>query len=110
MLILLGVVVRMFVSPCAYQGGKSRIAKQIVDVILKNYPNAERYWDLCCGSGAISLELLNRGIDANKIYMVDLGCYGQFWQSIADSSFDMWFKCMVYNSYARFMEDESSCV
>ena len=40
--------------PCAYQGGKQRLAKQIVDVIFEQNDINEttKFYDLCCGSGA----------------------------------------------------------
>lgn len=77
--------------PCTYQGGKSRIAKQIVDIIYSenNIDSKTKFFDLCCGSGAISLEMINRGFDPNNIIMIDKGCYGAFWQSIANNEFDL---------------------
>jgi len=64
--------------PCSYQGGKQRLAKQIVDIIFNenNIDNDTKFYDLCCGSGAISIELMNRGIKPDKINMVDLSPWG----------------------------------
>lgn len=49
--------------PCAYQGGKQRIAKQIVNII-KQYINDDKtqFYDLCCGSGTtlVAAQNLNR--------------------------------------------------
>ena len=46
--------------PCAYQGGKQRVAVQIVDILLEAAPGPDsRFYDLCCGSGAVSIELVN---------------------------------------------------
>ncbi|MEQ2561290.1 DNA adenine methylase [Sutterella wadsworthensis] len=61
--------------PTSYQGGKQRLSKNIVDIILKDNKNNIDYkiYDLCCGSGAISLELINRGINPEKIVMCDMG-------------------------------------
>ena len=80
------------VSPCTYQGGKGRLAKQIVDYVLSyvdddisNY----HFYDLCCGSGAVSIELMNRGIKPEQIYMCDKGSFGKFWEMIGNSSFDI---------------------
>ena len=72
--------------PCSYQGGKQRLAKQIVDIFYaENEINDEtKFYDLCCGSGAVSLELINRGFNSNNITMIDNGCFGQFWQDIAN--------------------------
>ncbi len=45
--------------PCAYQGGKQRVAAQIVDHLLEAAPEPDaRFYDLCCGSGAVSIELV----------------------------------------------------
>ena len=77
--------------PCSYQGGKQRLAKQIVDILYKenNINDDTKFFDLCCGSGAISLELINRGFNPNNITMIDNGCFGQFWQDIANGEFDL---------------------
>ena len=77
--------------PCSYQGGKQRLAKQIVDIFYKenNINDDTKFLDLCCGSGAISLELINRGFNPNNITMIDNGCFGQFWQDIANGEFDL---------------------
>lgn len=77
--------------PCSYQGGKQRLAKKIVDIIFEqNEINEEtKFYDLCCGSGAITLELVNRGINPSNITMVDSGGYGRFWQSVANNKFDL---------------------
>ena len=76
---------------CSYQGGKQRLAKQIVDIFYKenNINDDTKFFDLCCGSGAISLELINRGFNPNNITMIDNGCFGQFWQDIANGEFDL---------------------
>ena len=77
--------------PCSYQGGKQRLAKQIVDIFYaENEINDDtKFYDLCCGSGAVSLELINRGFNPNNITMIDNGCFGQFWQDIANDEFDL---------------------
>lgn len=79
------------VPPCSYQGGKQRLAKQIVDIIFEqNEINEEtKFYDLCCGSGAITLELINRGVHPSNITMVDKGVFGSFWNSIANDEFDL---------------------
>lgn len=79
--------------PCAYQGGKQRLAKEIADIILNDNPcllsenDDTWFYDLCCGSGAISIELVNRGVNPNKIAMVDASPWGLFWEMIGDSTF-----------------------
>ena len=79
------------VPPCSYQGGKQRLAKQIVDIILEQNDIAEytKFYDLCCGCGAITLELINRGIHPTNIIMVDKGLFGKFWNSIANNEFNL---------------------
>lgn len=79
------------VPPCAYQGGKQRIAKDIVDIFLANNTVDEntKFFDICCGSGAISLELINRGMHPTNITMVDIGGFGAFWNSVANDEFDL---------------------
>lgn len=79
------------IPPCSYQGGKQRLAKQIVDIIFEqNEINEDtKFYDLCCGSGAITLELISRGVHPNNITMIDKGVYGRFWQSVANNEFDL---------------------
>ena len=74
--------------PCAYQGGKQRVASQIVDEILAlGRGPTTRFYDLCCGSGAVSIELVNRGVDPSMITMLDLSSWGTFWTAIGSGSF-----------------------
>lgn len=76
--------------PCAYQGGKQRVAAQIVDLLLKAAPSVNtRFYDLCCGSAAISIELVNRGIHPSRIVMLDASSWGSFWSAIGAGTFDM---------------------
>ena len=76
--------------PCSYQGGKQRIAAQIVDHLLEAAPGPNtRFYDLCCGSGAVSIELVNRGIDPTRIYMLDISSWGSFWSAIGSGTFEM---------------------
>ena len=76
--------------PCSYQGGKQRIAAQIVDHLLEAAPsNNSRFYDLCCGSGAVSIELVNRGVDPSRIWMLDISTWGYFWTAIGAGTFNM---------------------
>ena len=79
------------VPPCSYQGGKQRLAKQIVDVIFEqNEINEDtEFYDLCCGSGAITLELINRGVNPKNITMVDASMWGKLWEAIANNEFKL---------------------
>ena len=80
-------------TPCAYQGGKQRLAKDIVDIILKDNPcllnedDETCFYDLCCGSGAISIEMINRGVNPLRIIMADASPWGLFWQKNGDTTF-----------------------
>lgn len=81
---------RIMRVPCSYQGGKQRIASQVVDHLLKAAPNQDsRFYDLCCGSGAISIELVNRGVDPSRIFMLDISFWGLFWSAIGSGTFNM---------------------
>ena len=76
--------------PCAFQGGKQRVAAQIVDLLLKAAPGPNsRFYDLCCGSAAVSVELINRGVDPSRIWMLDISSWGSFWSAIGSGRFNM---------------------
>lgn len=76
--------------PCAYQGGKQRVAAQIVDLLLEAAPAPNsRFYDLCCGSGAVSVELVNRGVAPSRIWMLDISSWGSFWSAIGSGTFNM---------------------
>lgn len=50
----------------------------------------------CCGSGAITLGLVQAGISPERITMVDVGGFGTFWGSISKNSFDLtYFKSLI---------------
>lgn len=85
--------------PCSYQGGKQRIAAQIVDHLLKAAPGPNsRFYDLCCGSGAVSIELVNRGVDPSRIWMLDISSWGAFWSAIGSGTFNM-------DAFDRFLSE-----
>jgi hypothetical protein len=77
----------MLTAPISYQGGKQRIAVQILDRIdvLPSVP----FHDLCCGCGAISIELVNRGHKPSDIHMLDAGPWGLFWADVGNGVFDL---------------------
>lgn len=76
--------------PCAFQGGKQRVAAQIVDILLDATPEPNaRFYDLCCGSAAVSIELVNRGVDPSRICMLDISSWGVFWSAIGSGKFNM---------------------
>ena len=75
--------------PCSYQGGKQRLAKQIVDIFYaeNNIDDHTQFYDICCGSGAISIELLNRGVKSKNIHMIDKSPWGLVWKMIGEDTF-----------------------
>lgn len=74
-------------APLSYQGGKQRVAEKLVNII-KGDINNTNYVDLCCGSGAISVELINQGVHPENILMVDQSDWGEFWAQVSNSTFD----------------------
>lgn len=44
-----------------YQGGKSKLSKEIVNKIKELYPNSKEIWEPFCGGGAITLTLAQNG-------------------------------------------------
>jgi site-specific DNA-adenine methylase len=82
--------------PCAFQGGKQRVAAQIVDLLIDAAPGPNsRFYDLCCGSAAVSIELVNRGVDPSRIWMLDISSWGSFWSAIGAGSFNL----VVFNQF-----------
>lgn len=66
------------------------MAGQIVDALLQASPGPNaQFYELCCGSAAISIELVNRGVDPSRIWMLDISSWGSFWSAIGDGTFDM---------------------
>lgn len=85
--------------PCAYQGGKQRVAAQIVDILLEAAPEPDsQFYDLCCGSGAVSIELVNRGVAPSRIRMLDISSWGSFWSAIGSGTFNM-------DAFDQFLSD-----
>jgi site-specific DNA-adenine methylase len=77
------------VSPTTYQGGKQRIAKDIIDIITSRNTDLKNksFYDLCCGSGAITLEVYNQDLSFKNLFMCDISVWGDFWKSIGDGTF-----------------------
>lgn len=83
-------------APAAYQGGKTRLAAAVVDIINIDVPEpAVQFYDLCCGSGAVSIELVSRGFDPKNVTMIDTGPFGGVWQLIGEGRFSLG----VFKSY-----------
>lgn len=86
-------------SPVTYQGGKSRIASKIIDIIVdRNNIDDVNFYDLCCGSGAITLECINRDLPFKSYTMLDNSVWGDFWESIGNGEFLIdTFECYIKN-------------
>ena len=81
--------------PMSYQGGKQKVGKELASIISTE---DACYVDLCCGSGAVSIALINRGVPPSDITMVDASDWGCFWEQVATGSFDSdLFEDMIYN-------------
>lgn len=83
------------VAPVSYQGGKSRLAKTIVNEIILNsiwvpvLSSSYTVYDLCCGGGSVGLEFINRGANPSRLWFVDVSPIGKFWEKISDRSFSL---------------------
>lgn len=75
------------VPPLTYQGGKQRIADEILNIINPSFD--QPFNDLCCGSGAITIALINRNFPIQNITMVDQGPFGLFWESVGKGTFSL---------------------
>ena len=73
--------------PVTFQGGKQRLSHLIIDHMAVT--NNTIFYDLCCGSGAISLALIESGHDPKDIVMIDAGPWGAFWKAIGEGIFDI---------------------
>lgn len=82
--------------PCGYKGGKRRYGEIIANQIL-SLQRTGKIWDVCCGSGAVTLALINKGISSEDIICVEAGPWALFWKSVADETFDIdYFESMIY--------------
>ncbi len=75
--------------PCTYQGGKQRLSAELADLLLQQADGQTCFFDLCCGSGALSIELIARGIKPERLFMLDCSSWGAFWQKIGQGTFDL---------------------
>jgi site-specific DNA-adenine methylase len=67
------------------------VSAEIVDTIFENVEVDSRtvFYDLCSGSGAVTIELINHGVDPSQIVMVDISSWAAFWSQIGAGSFDI---------------------
>ena len=73
--------------PVTFQGGKQRLAPAIVDAM--QIDPSEPFADLCCGSGAITIEVVSRGTPASAVTMVDTSLWGDLWTEVGAGQFDL---------------------
>src|SRR4029077_18769763 len=72
----------------SYQGAKQRIAPNICARF--NRSGCPTFFDLCCGSGAGAIEMVNQGhYGPRQIVMVDSGPWGLFWTLIGHGDFSL---------------------
>lgn len=71
----------------SYQGSKTRLAEDIINTI--DPPEGYPFYDLCCGNGSISIELIRRGVRPNRITMVDSSPWGNVWNLIGKGEFSI---------------------
>lgn len=81
--------------PVTYQGGKVRLAEAIVANIELG-PSA-RFYDLCCGSGAVAIAAINDGMPPEQVTMCDCGPWGLVWEAVGSGTFDL----AVFADYCR---------
>lgn len=78
----------MLIPAVSYQGAKQRIAPAICARF--DCSDCPLFYDLCCGTGSVSIELVNRGTYApRQIVMVDSGPWGLFWNRIGTGGFSL---------------------
>ncbi len=90
--------------PVTYQGGKGRLAERIV-LNMELGPSV-RFYDLCCGSGAVAIAAVNSGHPPDRIRMWDSGPWGLVWQAIGDGTFDL----SVFADYCRSVPSDPKAV
>lgn len=78
---------RKLLPPCGYMGGKRRVAGEVASRVITAGPPS--FFDLCAGSGAITLGLVDAGYPASQITMVEAGPWGWFWSGVGDGSLDI---------------------
>lgn len=71
--------------PATYQGGKQRLAEQIIDLVKPT----DAFADLCCGSGAMAIAARCAGVPSDGVVMVDCGPWGIVWEEVAEGRFDL---------------------
>lgn len=76
---------RELLPPTGYKGGKRRFAPLIATRILATCPS--HVYDVCAGSGAVFLALIEAGLSPKSITAVEAGPWGLFWAEVASGTF-----------------------
>lgn len=101
-------------APVTYQGGKSRLAQNILECMKghkePNFSSNTPFYELCCGSGAVSLALVESGHSPSLITMVDQGPWGWFWKSIGEGSFHLEIFKNLCDAVPRDPKEIKSCI
>lgn len=66
-------------------GGKRRVAPEIARLVMKENPPA--FFDLCAGSGAVALGVIDAGFPAGMVTMIEAGPWGLVWKAVSQGSF-----------------------
>lgn len=98
-------------APCAYKGGKQRLRKEIVDIIFEresdyitHLKKDIHFFDICSGTGNITLEFLSRGFPASNITMIDQSSWGAFYKLLSKEMFDM----TIFRKYIRQIPEDKN--
>lgn len=73
----------------AYQGGKTKVASKIYEIITERHGSDITFVDVCCGGGSVSIEFINNRLHPENINMFDVGAIGAFWQQVSEGTFDL---------------------
>lgn len=93
-------------SVTAYQGSKRKYADKIVEYLLAHWRKQYEYYDVCCGTGSITLSLIRHGVDPSQITMIDAGLWGLFWESITTDTFNI----DVFEDYIKYIPREQQLI
>ena len=100
---------KQLMVPCCYQGGKQRVSKEIVSTVFDKVSTIDddtQFFDICCGSGAYTIELLNRGVSPDRITMLDVSSWGAFWSCIGNGLFQI----SIFDKYLDAVPSDKASV
>lgn len=83
---------------CTFMGSKRLFATQIAAEILRRDP--EHVYDLCCGSGAVSIALVREGYPVEQLTMVDIGPWGDVWVKLSAGEINLsWLHDFMFKNW-----------